>query len=243
MKKFISLIFIFLSFINLFGMDHYSQDLWQEYYESIKNQPPHSIVNATFNEYADSLPQNQVYTAIDLGCGDGRDTIIFFRDGWKVLAVDANPEIEQLLKERINNTLGEEKLSQLNVQINYFENMELPPAHFINAIWSLPYCDSSQFSNVWNKITTSLQPGGIFLGIFAGVNGSLNYVNQNLNFLQKIIHRLNNSINYTFLTRRQIDLLFQNFDIIKLKEVEKNLTTYSGKTIHEHYFVVVAKKK
>ena len=46
----------------------------------------------------------------------------------------------------------------------------------------------------------------------------------------------------TFLTKKQVIELFENFEIIELNEVEKDNFTGLGKMKHWHIFNVIAKK-
>ena len=52
------------------------------YYENTKNSPPHFLVEKFIN--MNIKPK----TAIDLGCGAGRDTIYLIQNNWKVLSID-----------------------------------------------------------------------------------------------------------------------------------------------------------
>src|SRR6202011_472039 len=44
--------------------------------------------------------------AVDLGCGDGRDAIELLRQGWRVLAIDAEPAAMERLKARADLPAG-----------------------------------------------------------------------------------------------------------------------------------------
>ena len=46
-----------------------------------------------------------------------------------------------------------------------------------------------------------------------------------------------------FLTKEQVINLFTDFEIIKLKEIEKDAVTGLGKMKHWHIFEITAKKK
>lgn len=47
----------------------------------------------------------------------------------------------------------------------------------------------------------------------------------------------------TFLTKKQVMELFENFEIIRFKEIEKDDLTGLRKMKHWHIFDVIAKKK
>ena len=86
--------------------------------------------------------------AIDLGCGDGTDTLALLDRGWSVLAVDIEPAGLALLRSRI------------------------PPAHLIHAGFSLPFCPSSRFPALWEQIRRALVPAAIFAGQLFGTRDS-----------------------------------------------------------------------
>jgi SAM-dependent methyltransferase len=84
--------------------------------------------------------------AIDLGCGNGRETLELLRRGWEVFAVDGSPD-------------GIARIEQ-----------SMPPADLVYAGLSLPFCDPRDFGAVWGAATSALRPNGLFVGHFFGPN-------------------------------------------------------------------------
>ncbi|MFP3381551.1 methyltransferase domain-containing protein, partial [Bacillus sp. SIMBA_069] len=73
--------------------------------------------------------------AIDLGCGDGVETRHLAEHGWQVLAVDADPGVEQ----RVLGGLTPEASGRVTVRRASFEQLgELPQADFVYAGFALP---------------------------------------------------------------------------------------------------------
>src|SRR6185312_10891899 len=70
---------------------------WREYYERTAGQPPRQTLLAALDRCSAAA---QGRSAVDLGCGDGRDTIELLRRGWRVLAIDAEPAAIALLRAR-----------------------------------------------------------------------------------------------------------------------------------------------
>src|SRR6185312_5008202 len=60
---------------------------WQDYYERTAGRPPRRTLLAALAGF----PSAPGRVAVDLGCGDGRDTVELLRRGWSVLAIDAEP--------------------------------------------------------------------------------------------------------------------------------------------------------
>ena len=58
---------------------------------------------------------------LDLGCGDGRDVIEILLRGWKVVAVDAEPEALKRLAER--KLPGDERITPI---VSRFEDVPMP---------------------------------------------------------------------------------------------------------------------
>ena len=55
---------------------------WDEYYTKINNSKPSNLLKR-FSEM-----NAKRKTAIDLGCGSGKDTIFLLKNGYKVYAID-----------------------------------------------------------------------------------------------------------------------------------------------------------
>jgi len=103
-------------------------------------------------------------SAIDLGCGLGRDTLHLLANDWKVLAVDINPYVIEKLESSVRS--GHERL---RTQVTSFEDTDWVPATLINASFALPYCPVEQFDYVWSQILASLIPGGVVVSDFFGL--------------------------------------------------------------------------
>ncbi|MFG6179726.1 hypothetical protein ACGTN6_21075, partial [Halomonas sp. THAF12] len=57
-------------------------------------------------------------------------------------------------------------------QVCSFEGFKYPKASLISACSSLFFCDPVLFSRVWDGISQSLMPGGVFCGHFMGPDDS-----------------------------------------------------------------------
>src|SRR5439155_900865 len=95
--------------------------------------------------------------AVDLGAGTGRDTAALLRRGWHVVAIDREPEAVERLR-------ALDAGSQLETRLARFEEADWPPCELVNASFALPFCAPEAFPAVWERIVTSLRPGGRFSG-------------------------------------------------------------------------------
>ena len=189
---------------------------WKAYYNAVANRPPRKTILTALAAF------KQPGFAIDLGCGDGRDTVEILRQNWKVLAIDKEPDaIARLLSRSNLNTW------QLTTQTLGFEELQLPKSvNLINASFSLPFCLPEAFPNLWNKIFNSLVTGGRFCGHLFGERDSWG----------------NNELINNF-TRSQVETLLKPYAIELLEEEEHPGKTPLGEDRYWHIFHIVARKQ
>ncbi|WP_414580908.1 class I SAM-dependent methyltransferase [Scytonema sp. PCC 10023] len=201
---------------------------WSDYYNAVVGRPPRdTLLEALARFDAESLNQQETVVeqprfAIDLGCGEGRDTVELLRRGWRVLAIDGEAEaIARLLnRSDINRQL-------LETRVVLFEDVVLPESvDLVNASFSLPFCPPNSFPSLWEKIISSLRSGGRFCGQLFGERDSW---------------AIYASMNHH--TRQQIEMLLQPFEIEMLQEEDHPGKTAIGEDKHWHIFHVVARKK
>ncbi|MCL1592951.1 MAG: class I SAM-dependent methyltransferase [Actinomycetia bacterium] len=101
--------------------------------------------------------------AIDLGCGGGADTRGLLARGWRVLAVDAEPEARRMLELRTPDAHRE----RLEIMIGQFHAVLLPPADLVYAQFSLPFAGDDHHAAVVNALS-AVSPGGAFVGQLFG---------------------------------------------------------------------------
>lgn len=94
------------------------------------------------------------------------------------------------------------------------------------ANFSLPFCNKDNFKELWNKINNSILKDGYFVGNFFGDSDEWKSTKEKM----------------TFLTKEEVIELFEDFEIIEFKEVEKDDFTGLGKMKHWHIFNVIAEK-
>lgn len=134
---------------------------WADYYAATSDRPPRRTVLEALARFGPSVSPR---SAVDLGCGDGRDTIELLRRGWSVLAIDSEPAAI----ERLRNRPDLPERARLSCLCQRFEDATWPPADLVNASFSLPLCPPDRFPALWNRIAGSLKPGGRFAGQLYG---------------------------------------------------------------------------
>src|SRR5690606_27911670 len=73
---------------------------WTQYYDAIDGSPRETLLRALALFEAEPAPEGRPRHAVDLGCGEGRDSAELIRRGWRVTAVDAHPEAIRRLRRR-----------------------------------------------------------------------------------------------------------------------------------------------
>jgi SAM-dependent methyltransferase len=192
------------------------------YYDAVTGRPPRDTLLAALASFDSESSAQEKGFAVDLGCGDGRDTVELLRRGWRVLGIDSQPEAIGRLLNRpdINPQL-------LETQIIRFEEVVLPKVvDLVNASFALPFCPPKHFPNLWEKIVLSLRVGGRFCGQLIGDRDSW------------AIHSSTNHHN-----REQIEALLQPFEIEMLEEEDHPGKTALNEEKHWHIFHIVARKK
>jgi tellurite methyltransferase len=139
-----------------------TDDRWRQYYDNTAGRPPRPTLMFALDRFA--APG----IAVDLGCGDGRDTVEMLRRGWTVLAIDSEEEALQRLAARPDLS----KAGRLDTMQARFEDASWPQADLVNASFSLFFCAERDFAPLWPKIVASLKPGGRFAGQLLGPRDS-----------------------------------------------------------------------
>jgi SAM-dependent methyltransferase len=195
---------------------------WSAYYSAVVGRPPRDTLLAALASFDAETSADGEKFAVDLGCGDGRDTVELLKRGWRVLGIDGEQEaIARLLARPDINR------DRLETQIVRFEQLILPEAvDLVNASFSLPFCPPEHFPSLWEKIVSCLRSGGHFCGQLFGDRDSW---------------AVYTSMNHH--TREQIEVLLQPFEIEMLEEEEHPGKTALGEEKYWHLFQIVARKR
>ena len=179
---------------------------WNEYHKVTNNIPPRKNIVNFINNYKELSGK-----AIDIGCGAGNDTIYLIQNNWNVLAIDGS-DVENSIKEKLND----EEKEKFSFQVQKFEDLKLPKSDLIISNNALPFCNKEYFYTMWQEICNSINSNGFFVGNLFGINDEWNTPKDKR----------------TFLNKEQVIDLFKDFEIISLKEFEKDRTTALGVTTY-----------
>ncbi len=157
--------------------------------------------------------------ALDVGAGAGRDTRHLLEHGWRVTAVDSSEHSLPALKRLA--PLGDLRVVRSAAQDFVPDRYDL-----VNAQFSLPFVTPSLFQSTVRRLQGSVRPGGVMAATFFGPHDEWSSPGTEL----------------TFLTRAQVEALFEGWELVELTEVDEDGSTATGGPKHWHVFHVIARR-
>lgn len=210
----------------------YQRD-WPEYFDAVDGKPPRDTLVRALNLFEDEpRPASKgPLLALDIACGQGRDTLEMLRrtsPRWRVIAIDYHTEATR----RTLAAIELEDMERVMVcQLPMEEIAErgagnIPPqVDLVNASFALPFCQPEAFPSLWRFLVGRIRRGGRFSGQFFGDRDEWQCVRP------KSHH-----------SRAQVEALLQPFAVEHMEEVEKEGDDAMGGVKRHHVFHVVARK-
>jgi len=189
---------------------------WAGYYRAVSGREPRPLVHKALAAHGGLLPG----VAVDLGAGDGTDTLALLANGWRVTAIDMTPTSGELILGRV----APEHRARLSVQIASIEVAELGEADLVYAALSLPFVPPAAFPAAWSRIRASLRPGGTLAAHLFGPHDTW-ATDPAMNFHD----------------RADVERLLEGLEVISLEETDRDGLATSGPK-HWHLFEFVARK-
>ena len=196
-------------------------DSWERYYRKTGDRPPRATLLFALDRFDRELAPGDRRFAIDLGCGNGRDTIELLRRGWRVLGIDAEPKAIEGLRARADLP----KDAALDTLVSRFGDATLPEADLVNSSFALPLVEPARFPDLWDGILAALRSGGRVSCQLYGDRDS--WVGRP---------------GMTFFTRGGVEALIEPLDVELFREEEDDSVTPRGEAKHWHIFHIVARK-
>ncbi len=158
--------------------------------------------------------------AVEIGFGDGTETLALLAAGWRVVAIDPTPVAADVLLPRVPPPAA----AGLEIVTARADAVELPPFDLLYAGYALPFIRPEAFPRFWTDAVARLRPGG-----FAIVN------------LFGIHDTWAGEPDMTFLDLGRVRGLLAGLEVLVLDEVENDGDSFDGPK-HWHVFDVVARK-
>jgi len=197
-----------------------TDDTWAAYYQKVAGRPPCPLFMKAMTYYAAPNADLLGRAAVDLGCGDGTETMALLHHGWQVLALDQHTDAIARVEARVPADLRH----RLTTRCCLMEEAVFPQVDLVYAGLSLPFCSPAAFPTVWQQIVTALPVGGRFAGhLFGDRDG---WAGPDL----------------TFQTVAEARSLFAGFVMEYFEEIEEDAPTALQGMKHWHIFEVIARK-
>lgn len=139
---------------------------WAAYYRATLGREPRPLFSKGVAAMgAASISPGQ---AIEIGFGDGRETLALLEAGWRVLAIDPTPTAADVLRSQVPPSTAD----RIAIATAPAESVELPPFDLLYAGYSLPFLDPARFDEFWAGVRRGLRAGGFLVINFFGPHDS-----------------------------------------------------------------------
>jgi SAM-dependent methyltransferase len=158
--------------------------------------------------------------AVEIGFGDGTETLALLADGWRVLAVDPTPEARDVLLARVPSDAED----RLEVRTRSADGLDLPRFDLIYAGFALSFLERQAFGRFWTEVRAAVRPGGfIVVNVFGEKDTWAG------------------DAYMTFATRAEVERMVAGLEVLALDEEDADGTSFVGDK-HWHVFDIVARR-
>jgi len=189
---------------------------WVGYYDDQGDREPRELLRDALDRF-DRL--DRVGRAVDVGCGQGIETMELLRRGWNVVAIDAEPDGMRRVRERAGDD------PRLTTVVSPMQDADIPAADLIHAAFSLPFCPPAAFPGLWERIRGALRPEGRFVGNLFGDRDTWASTQPDM----------------TFFDPERARALFEDLELEVFREQEEEGDAW-GEPKHWHYFDVISRR-
>jgi SAM-dependent methyltransferase len=194
---------------------------WHDYYRAVSGNPPRETLVRALDAWSREHPDKSPRSAVDLGCGEGRDTVALLARGFRVIAVDAEPAALDWLRQRPDLPPD----ARLETVCARMEDAAWPAVDLVNASFALPFCAPGRFAALWDRVVAALPPGGRFAGQLFGPDDD--WAGPAL----------------TICDRAAVEALLAPFELDHFEEINRPGKDALGTTKHWHLFHIAARRR
>lgn len=191
---------------------------WPAYYRHSSGREPRPLFlkGMSLAAKAGIVPRQ----AIEIGFGDGTESLALLRAGWRVLAVDPTPQAAEYLLEQA----PPDATDRLEVRTAPAQAVELPPFDLLYAGYALSFLETNDFRRFWTGVRAALRPGGIVIVNVFGVHDTWA-----------------GDPYMTFVERDAVDRMAAGLEVLALDEEDVDGDSFVGPK-HWHVFDLVARR-
>ena len=191
---------------------------WAAYYRHTLGREPRPLF--TKGMAAASAVATTPGRAVEIGFGDGTETLALLASGWSVLAIDSTPEAAGVLRSRV----PEADAGRLTIETASGELVDLPPFDLLYSGYALSFLQPAAFSRFWANLRDRLRPGGLIVLNIFGVRDTWA-----------------GDSSMTFLDSDAVRDLLDGFEVIAIDEEDQDGNSFTGAK-HWHVFDVIARR-
>ena len=158
--------------------------------------------------------------AVEIGFGDGTETLALLAAGWRVLAVDPTREAGEALLRRVPAVAA----GRLEIRTVPAQIADLPPFDLLYAGYAFSFLGPTAFPGFWAGVRDRLLPGGwLVFNIFGPLDTWAG------------------DATMTFLNLEAVHRLLDGLEIVAIDEEDKDGDSFVGRK-HWHLFDVIARR-
>ena len=135
------------------------KEYWKDKWNNVIGYRSNQFAKKAYELICPTIKEKQLIRLLDLGCGDGRDSLYFAKKGFDVTSVDFSEsginKLNQIInsKKIINIKLSIKDIKEIDFQENLFD--------VIYAHLSLHYFDDEITLQIFNRLYYCLKPNGM----------------------------------------------------------------------------------
>ncbi len=191
---------------------------WADYYRHTLGREPRPLfLKGVTALRAAAIAPGQ---AIEIGFGDGTETLALLGAGWRVLAIDPAPAAAATLQAQA----AADAADRLEIRSEPAEDVDLPPFDLLYAGYSLPFLGAAAFDRFWAAARGQLRPGGLLVVNFFGPRDSW-FGREGMSFI----------------ALDAVQRLVDGLEIVALDEEDQDGNSFLGPK-HWHVFDVIARR-
>ncbi len=191
---------------------------WAAYYRHTLGREPRPIF--TKGMAAASAVATTPGQAVEIGFGDGTETLALLASGWSVLAIDRAPDAGKVLR----SLVPEVDADRLTIQTESAESVDLPPFDLLYSGYALSFLEPAAFSRFWSNLRDRLRPGGLVVLNIFGVRDTWA-----------------GDSSMTFLDGDAVRHLLDGLEVLAIDEEDQDGDSFIGAK-HWHVFDVIARR-